>query len=78
MGDAINRPFYLYGSHIELIRFKEYYGMSRRHCRAFSNDVREAILVLLNSGTAAMLVPSEQWFFQAGRYESVPNQSSGS
>jgi len=52
--------------------------MSRGHCRAFSNDVTEAILVLLNSGTAAMLVPCKQWFFQAGRYGSVLNQSSGS
>ena len=26
-----NRPFYRYGGHIELIRFKEYYGMSRGH-----------------------------------------------
>ena len=25
----INRPFYRYGGHIELIRFKEYYGMPR-------------------------------------------------
>ena len=24
-----NRPFYRYGSHIELIKFKEYYGMPR-------------------------------------------------
>ena len=24
-----NRPFYRYGGHIELIRFKEYYGMPR-------------------------------------------------
>ena len=24
-----NRPFYWYGNHIELIRFKEYYGMPR-------------------------------------------------
>ena len=24
-----NRPFYRYGLHIELIRFKEYYGMPR-------------------------------------------------
>ena len=28
-----NRPFYRYGGHIELIRFKEYYGMSRGHDR---------------------------------------------
>ena len=27
----INRPFYRYGGHIELIRFKEYYRMSRGH-----------------------------------------------
>ena len=26
-----NRPFYRYGSHIELIGFKEYYGMPRGH-----------------------------------------------
>ena len=26
-----NRPFYLYGGHIELIRFKEYYRMPRGH-----------------------------------------------
>ena len=26
-----NRPFYRYGSHIELIRFKEYYRMPRGH-----------------------------------------------
>ena len=25
-----NRPFYRYGGHIELIRFKEYYRMPRR------------------------------------------------
>ena len=26
-----SRPFYQYGNHIELIRFKEYYGMPRGH-----------------------------------------------
>ena len=26
-----NRPFYQYGGHIELIRFKEYYRMPRGH-----------------------------------------------
>ena len=26
-----NRPFYLYGGHIELIRFNEYYGIPRGH-----------------------------------------------
>ena len=29
--DKGNRPFYRYGGHIELIRFKEYYGMPRGH-----------------------------------------------
>ena len=28
---SINRPFYQYCSHIEFIRFKEYYGMPRGH-----------------------------------------------
>ena len=27
----INRPFYRYGGHVELIGFKEYYGMPRGH-----------------------------------------------
>ena len=27
----INRPFYRYGGHIELIRFKDYYRMPRGH-----------------------------------------------
>ena len=33
MGDVqmANRPFYRYGGHIELIRFKEYYRMPRGH-----------------------------------------------
>ena len=28
---GINRPFYRYGSHIELLRFKEYYVLPMRH-----------------------------------------------
>ena len=28
---SVNRPFYRYSGHIELIRFKEYYGMPRGH-----------------------------------------------
>ena len=28
---AVLRPFYRYGGHIELIRFKEYYRMPRGH-----------------------------------------------
>ena len=28
---SINRPFYQYCSHMEFIRFKEYYGMPRGH-----------------------------------------------
>ena len=29
LGVQTNRPFYRYGSHIELIRFKEYFRMPR-------------------------------------------------
>ena len=29
--EVANRPFYRYGGHIELIRFKEYYRMPRGH-----------------------------------------------
>ena len=39
-----NRPFYRYGGHIELIRFKEYYRMPRGHERisfAFSSAFRD-------------------------------------
>ena len=28
---AVNRPSHRYGGHIELIRFKEYYGMFKGH-----------------------------------------------
>ena len=35
---AYNRPFYLYGGHIEFIRFKEHYGMPRG--RSLSIDAR--------------------------------------
>ena len=28
---TVNRPFYRYGGHIELIRFEEYYRMPRGH-----------------------------------------------
>ena len=33
MGDVqmANRPFYRYGGHMQLISFKEYYGMTRGH-----------------------------------------------
>ena len=31
--EMANRPFYPYGGHIELIRFKEYYRMPRGHKR---------------------------------------------
>ena len=41
---ASNRPFYRYGGHIELIRFKEYYRMPRGHERisfVFSSAFRD-------------------------------------
>ena len=28
---VVNRPFYRFGSHIEFIRYKEYYGVPRGH-----------------------------------------------
>ena len=31
LGKSLNRPFYQYCSHIEIIRFKEYYGIPRGH-----------------------------------------------
>ena len=31
MKNGVNRPFYRYGGHLELIRFKEYYRMPRGH-----------------------------------------------
>ena len=31
MKNRVNRPFYRYGGHLELIRFKEYYRMPRGH-----------------------------------------------
>ena len=41
---SLNRPFYRYGGHIELIRFKEYYRMPRGHERislVFSSAFRD-------------------------------------
>ena len=41
---GFNRPFYRYGGHIELIRFKEYYRMPRGHEHisfAFSSAFRD-------------------------------------
>ena len=40
----INRPFYRYAGHIELIRFKEYYMMPRGHeyiSSVFSSTFRD-------------------------------------
>ena len=45
-----NRPFYRYGGHIELIRFKEYYRMPRGHEQisfVFSSAFRDLRLNLL-------------------------------
>ena len=40
-----NRPFYRYGGHIELIPFKEYYGMprGREHDPLYSLSTRNMI-----------------------------------
>ena len=37
--DSDNRPFYRYGDHIELMRFKEYYGMPRGHEQDLINSL---------------------------------------
>ena len=42
LGKSLNRPFYEYGGHIEIIRFKEYYGIPggalARHLRALFGE----------------------------------------
>ena len=49
-----NRPFYRYGSHIEFIRFKEYYGMPRGHSLSiyscFLGKKRTSLYVSLEKG----------------------------
>ena len=50
----INRPFYRYGGHIEFIRFKEYYGMSRGHSLSiytrFSGKKRTSLYISREKG----------------------------
>ena len=45
--DFFDRPFYLYGGHIELIRFKEYYGMPRglEHDSWYSLSIRNMVYI---------------------------------
>ena len=46
----VNRPFYRYGDHFELIRFKEYYSMPRGHEHisfVFSSTFRDIFLYLV-------------------------------
>ena len=42
--NPIDLPFYRYGGHIELIRFKEYYGMPRGVIRTTSHYFKFAII----------------------------------
>ena len=50
----LNRPFYRYGGHIEFIRFKEYYGMPRRHSLSiyarFSGKKRASLYISWEKG----------------------------
>ena len=59
---AINRPFYQYGSHIEFIGFKEYYGVPRGHSLSiyarFSGLKRELQYIFL--GKKAIIITSKQ------------------
>ena len=47
----LNRPFYRYGGHIELIGFNEYYGMPRAHSLSiyarFSGKKRTSMYISL-------------------------------
>ena len=49
-----NRPFYRYSGHIEFIRFKEYYGMPRRHSLSiyagFLGNMRTSMIVYRQKG----------------------------
>ena len=42
--DKGNRPFYRYGGHIELIRFKEYYGMPGGGGRGDQHDPKKIVM----------------------------------
>ena len=52
---AVNRPSHRYGGHIELIRFKEYYGMFRGHPLPAKIELHCIFL-----GKKAMIITSKQ------------------
>ena len=51
-----NRPFYLYGGHIELNRFKEYYGIPRghEHDPLYSLSIKNMVLYCIFLGKKAI------------------------
>ena len=58
---AINRPFYQYGSHIEFIGFKEYYGVPRGTRSAFTRAFRaKRELQYIFLGKKAIIITSKQ------------------
>ena len=53
-----NRPFYRYGGHIELIRFKEYYRMPRGHKHisfVFSSAFRDIFFLKFSQNKIVMV-----------------------
>ena len=51
-----NRIFYRYGGHIELIRFKEYYGIPRghEHYPLYSHSIKNMVLYCIFLGKKAI------------------------
>ena len=59
-----NRTFYRFGGHIELIRFKEYYGMPRGHSLSiygrFSDPKTENFTVHFTGKRQSLLYPNRE------------------
>ena len=55
-----NGPFSRYGSHIELIRFKEYYGMPRGHGHdpLYSLSIRNMVFPCIFLGKKVIIITS--------------------
>ena len=51
---GIDRPFYRYVGHIELLQFKEYYGMPRghKHHLLYSLSIRNLAIIIIHPNTA--------------------------
>ena len=55
-----NRPFYRYGGHTKLIRFKEYYRMPRGHEQdpLYSLSIRNMVFHCIFLGKKAIIITS--------------------